>query len=144
MFLLSLVIVLISLVESLIKISLVLGGASPSFTASISIITYSLQFDLSGNRGKSNRLYFTPQKQKQFTNSIEKLYNSAIQGPLGADYRSYVMNYLGNRLKKQTLFNNYINKVIIITDGYLDPGGSKLTYTPISKYQSEFHDAITI
>jgi len=79
-----------------------------------------LQFDLSTHKGKSNRLYFTEKKDKQFEQAITKMYQSAKQQPLGADYLLYVRRYLSNRIKKSTLYDNYINKVIIITDGYLE------------------------
>lgn len=79
-----------------------------------------LQFDLSTHKGKSNRLYFTEEKDKQFEQAITKMYQSAKQQPLGADYLLYFRRYLSNRIKKSTLYDNYINKVIIITDGYLE------------------------
>ncbi|MCM5529776.1 hypothetical protein [Parasegetibacter sp. NRK P23] len=79
-----------------------------------------LQFDLSTHKGKTNRLYFTSEKTKQFEHAANEMYASAKQNPLGADYRFYFSRYLINRLKKPTLFENYRNKVIIITDGYLE------------------------
>lgn len=79
-----------------------------------------LQFDLSTHKGKSNRLYFTEEKDKQFEQAITKMYQSAQQQPLGADYLLYFRRYLSNRIKKSTLYDNYINKAIIITDGYLE------------------------
>ncbi|MBS1776360.1 MAG: hypothetical protein JSS64_08790, partial [Bacteroidetes bacterium] len=90
-----------------------------------------LQFDLSTHKGRSNRLYFTADKDKQFEQAITTMYQSAKQKPLGADYVFYFRRYLINHIKKPTLFDNYINKVIIITDGYLEaenrPADTKLT-----------------
>lgn len=90
-----------------------------------------LQFDLSTHKGKSNRLYFTEDKDKQFEQAVTKMYQSAKQKPLGADYVFYFRRYLINHIKKSTLYDNYINKVIIITDGYLEaekrPADTKLT-----------------
>ena len=63
-------------------------------------IANELQFDLSTHKGKSNRLYFTPDKDKQFERSIETMYSSAKDKPLGADYRFYFRRYLPNLLKK--------------------------------------------
>lgn len=83
-------------------------------------IANNLQFDLSSHKGKSNRLYFTADKTDQFNMGIEKMYNSAIQKPLGADYVFYFKRYLESRIKKNTLFENYVNKIVIITDGYLE------------------------
>lgn len=79
-----------------------------------------LNFDLSKHKGKSNRLYFTEELDKRFEESVSALYESAKEKPLGADYLFYFRRYLINHLKKPTLFNNYSNKIIIITDGYLE------------------------
>jgi len=90
-----------------------------------SSIADKLQFDLSSHRGKSNRLYFTDNKNVQFNNGISNLYKSAYDRPLGADYIFYFRRYLKDRLRKPTLYNNYSNKVIILTDGYLELQESK-------------------
>lgn len=79
-----------------------------------------LQFDLSNHKGKSNRLFFTNDLDTQFLKSITKMYNLAKDKPLGANYRNYISQYLNTRLKKSDLFNVYKNKVIFITDGYLE------------------------
>lgn len=105
-------------------------------------IANNLIFDLSSHKGKSNRLYFTSEKENQFTNSINKLYDSAKQKPLGADYRFYLRRYLINHLKKPTLFDNYINKVVIITDGYLEAEG-KPADTKIYGYQKPLYQAVS-
>ncbi|MEM8522941.1 hypothetical protein [Flavobacterium sp. PL12] len=104
-----------------------------------SSIANQLQFDLSTHKGKSNRLYFTQAKNKQFNNAVVALYKSAKEKPLGADYIFYFRRYLVNHLKKPTLYDNYINKVVIITDGYLElekrqdyGGGSRWNYTEIN------------
>lgn len=80
-----------------------------------------LHFDLSEHKGKSNRLYFTEDKTQQFEKAILEMYQSAEQNPLGADYWYYFGRYLINHLRKPSLYDNYLNKVIIITDGYLEP-----------------------
>ena len=105
-------------------------------------IANNLIFDLSANKGKSNRLYFTTEKENLFTNSINKLYNSAKQKPLGADYRFYLKRYLINHLKTPTLFDNYVNKVVIITDGYLEAEG-KPADTKIYNYQNQLYQAVS-
>ncbi|RVU91570.1 hypothetical protein EH230_12040 [Flavobacterium columnare] len=94
-------------------------------------IANNLQFDLSNHKGKSNRLYFTADKTDQFNLGIEKMYNSAVQKPLGADYVFYFKRYLESRIKKNTLFDNYVNKIVIITDGYLEPEESA-AYTKLA------------
>lgn len=113
-----------------------------------SSIANKLQFDLSSHKGKSNRLYFTDEKNTQFQNAIDELYMSAKEKPLGADYILYFRRYLVNHLKKPTLYDNYINKVIILTDGYLElsipqdyGGGSRSNYTEMN---SQLYKAVNI
>jgi hypothetical protein len=79
-----------------------------------------LQFDLSTHKGKSNRLFFTADKDRQYSAAVTTMYELAKARPLGANYRFYFGRYLKNHIKKSTLFEDYINKVIIITDGYLE------------------------
>jgi hypothetical protein len=102
-----------------------------------------LQFDLSNHKGKSNRLFFTSGKDKQFEASIREMYELAKEKPLGADYRFYLRRYLINHLKKPTLFDNYINKVVIITDGYLE-AENKPADTKIYGFESQLHQAVSI
>jgi len=106
-------------------------------------VANNLQFDLSSHKGKSNRLYFTNDKDKQFETSIREMYKLAKEKPLGADYRFYLRRYLINHLKKPTLFDNYINKVVIITDGYLESEG-KPADTKIYGFESQLHQAVSI
>ena len=79
---------------------------------------------------------------------MNELYKSAKDKPLGADYIFYFRRYLVNNLKKPTLYDNYINKVIIITDGYLElekrldyGGGSRWNYTEIN---SQLYSSVNI
>lgn len=104
-------------------------------------VANNLQFDLSNHTGKSNRLFFTSDKDKQFETSIRKMYKLAKDKPLGADYRFYLRRYLINHLKKSTLFDNYINKVVIITDGYLEAEG-KPADTKIYGFERQLHQAV--
>ena len=100
-----------------------------------------LQFDLSEFKGKSNILYFTENVDKQFADNVKDMYTSATQMPLGADYRFYLRRYLANHLKENTLFDNFNNKVIMITDGYLEAENS-IPDTKIYGYQKELYAAV--
>ena len=102
-----------------------------------------LQFDLSSHKGKSNRLFFTNEKDKQFETSVKEMYKLAKEKPLGADYRFYMRRYLANHLKKPTLFDNYINKVVLITDGYLE-AENKPADTKIYGFEKPLHQAVSI
>ncbi len=106
-------------------------------------VANNLQFDLINHKGKSNRLYFTIDKEKQFEASIRKMYRLAKEKPLGADYRFYLRRYLINHLKKPTLFDNNINKFIIITDGYLEAQG-KPADTKIYGLESSLYQAVSV
>lgn len=105
-------------------------------------VANNLQFDLSSHKSKSNRLYFTNEKNRQFETSIREMYKLAKEKPLGADYRFYLRRYLINHLKKSTLFDNYINKIVIITDGYLEAEG-KPADTKIYGFESQLHQAVS-
>lgn len=104
-------------------------------------IANDLQFDLSTHKDKSNRLYFTKNKKDLFTLNISKMYASATQKPLGADYRFYVRRYLNGKLKKETLFDKHINKLIFITDGYLE-AENKPVDTKIDGYQKQLYQSV--
>ena len=70
------------------------------------------------------------------------MYASAVQLPLGADYRFYFKRYLEDRLKKPTLFDNFINKLIIITDGYMEAQG-KYADTKIYGFETQLRLAVS-
>lgn len=105
-------------------------------------VANNLQFDLSNHKGKSNILFFTNEKDSQFEKSIKEMYKLSKEKPLGADYRFYLRRYLVNHIKNSTLFDNYINKVVIITDGYLEAEG-KPADTKIYGYEKLLHQAVT-
>ncbi len=106
-------------------------------------VANNLQFDLSNHKGKSNRLFFTSEKDKQFETSIREMYKLAKEKPLGADYRFYLRRYLVNHIKKPTLFDNIINKVVIITDGYLE-AENKPADTKIYGFETQLHTSVSL
>jgi hypothetical protein len=91
--------------------------ASGNFSA----VADRLHFDLSGHKGKSNRLFFTPALDKEFYAGIQDMYRMAISRPLGADYHFYFNRNLEENLMKSDLMTTWENRVILITDGYLEP-----------------------
>jgi hypothetical protein len=78
-----------------------------------------LLFDLSEHKNQSNRLYFDKIGDR-FQRSVAGLYSLALQNPIGADYHNYFENKLPSLIKQSTLFDNYRNVLVIITDGYLE------------------------
>jgi hypothetical protein len=112
--------------------------------SSFSKIANDLSFDLSLS-DKSNFLFFK-EHNETFAENVEKLYELAQSVYSGADYWFYFNRHLQNRLKKSTVFDEYINKIVIITDGYLETntafGGIK-TYTQINgKYKNQLYAAV--
>lgn len=91
-----------------------------------------LQIDLSThNKGQSNRLFFTDKLKSDFHKNVEALYRLTKEGEfLGADFHLYIKRYIKNHLRKSTIFERINNKVIILTDGYLEPQNKK-SFTPI-------------
>ena len=78
-----------------------------------------LIFDLSTHKNQSNRLYFEKMGHK-YKDNIDNLYKLAVKKPLGADYWYYFNRNLSKHIQKNTLFNDYRNILIIVTDGYLE------------------------
>jgi len=87
-----------------------------------------LQFDFSNQKG--NNLENQVTWINDFHKSISELYKFGVDSPQGADYVFYVKRYLESRIRKSTIRTFYSNKVIIITDGYLETD-SKSSYTPV-------------
>lgn len=82
-------------------------------------VANNLIFDLSDHKNKSNRLYFK-EIGNRFSSSISHIYSLAKSQPHGADYWFYFNQNLQRNIKKSTLFDDYRNVLIIITDGYLE------------------------
>jgi hypothetical protein len=98
------------------------GQAGGSFRT----VANDLIFDLSENKGKSNRLYFD-KIGSRFNQNVSKLYTLASKQPIGADYHYYFEQRLPKNIKKSTLKDNYRNILIIITDGYLESQDAQRT-----------------
>lgn len=99
--------------------------------------------DLSANTKGVNRLFFTPYRQSKFYKNIDRLYDLAEPHPSDADFFQFFETRLPSLLKTSTLFNQYDNKVIILTDGYVTPS-NRLTQKRINQWlvrnQIDFND----
>jgi hypothetical protein len=102
------------------------GQANNSFER----IADNLQVDLSKHKNQSNRLFYTDALTNEIKKNVRSLYKLSIKKPLGADFYLYVKRYLSNHIRKSTIFEKVINKVIILTDGYLEPQ-DRISYTRI-------------
>ena len=94
-----------------------------------------LIFDLSEHKGQSNRLYFD-KIGGQFEENINQLYGLAKKQPIGADYWYYFNRSLSKHIQRTTLFDNYRNVLIILTDGYLE--AQNKTKTGIAFYTGNY------
>lgn len=93
-------------------------------------IANNLVFDLTSFKDKSNKIYFT-KTGSQFYNNIAELYRLAKKDPQGADYWSYFNHDLKRNIRASTLFTNYRNILIILTDGYLEAQNKQMTGTAL-------------
>jgi len=89
-------------------------------------IANNMIFDLSNFKDKSNKLFFA-KTGNQFQDNVARLYEMAKVDPQGADYWSYFNHDLKRNLKTSTLFTEYRNLLIILTDGYLEAQTNKTT-----------------
>ncbi len=84
------------------------------------LIADSLVFDLATHIPDKSNGYFFKQNKVRFQKYIQALYQQAQEKPLGCDYWHYFNRNLARQLKKNTLYDSYQNKLILITDGYLE------------------------
>lgn len=79
-----------------------------------------LIFDLSFVPNGQNSEDYLKNRHPLFTEKIGKMYELAAKKPVGGDYWNYFRQNLSKHIQKSTLFDNYRNVLIIITDGYLE------------------------
>jgi len=81
----------------------------------------SMIVDLSKNTEKVNWLYFEKEGiESRYGKYVDSLYALAYKKPLGADYVKFFESRLEGYILPPTLFDDYRNALIIITDGYLE------------------------
>jgi len=90
------------------------------------MVANNLIFDLSEHKDKSNKLFFD-KVGDQFSRNIAELYSMAKAQPQGADYWSFFNQNLQRSIKQSTLFDEYRNILILITDGYLEAQNNSKT-----------------
>jgi hypothetical protein len=104
-------------------------------------IANDLVFDLSAFKDKSNKLYFT-KTGNRFQINIAELYRLAQKDPQGADYWSYFNHDLKRNIRPSTLFTDYRNLLIILTDGYLEAQTKQATGTAL--YTGTYQQRVTV
>lgn len=106
----------------------------------IADIINQLRFDLSTHKGAGVH-FFTDEKDNIFEDNVKKLYESAQKEPFVSDYVFYFKQRLNNHLRKSTLFDIYINKIIVITNGYIK-GIDNRVYTVIDSHRFQLYLAM--
>ncbi|MEY3597840.1 MAG: hypothetical protein RL521_262, partial [Bacteroidota bacterium] len=90
-----------------------------------------LRVDLSSHIGKSNRLFFeSVYDESKFKKTLKGLYKKVSElyaeedtKRMGADFSAFfrrVCNDKNGGMKKNDFYNGYQNKILILTDGYLE------------------------
>jgi hypothetical protein len=92
------------------------GQASGQFR----FLADNLVFELPEHRTPHLRNIWFETVGNRYTKNIKALYALGKNNPIGADYWSYFRRNLSKHIQKSTLFDNYRNVLIIITDGYLE------------------------
>lgn len=99
-------------------------------------IAENLTIDMSDKRNNENSRKYLASKEKNFKSDINDLYANALKKTTGADYVYYFNRIAPNRVKKSDINTEYINKIIILTDGYLETNTTD--YTPIPAKLKKF------
>lgn len=107
---------------------------------SFSSIANNLRLDVS-EKNKSNRILFTDSLNSTIKENVKKMYEQAQQKPLGADYKFYFRRHLPGLLKSADLDYSYRNKIILITDGYLEAENEPAD-TKIAGYEKLLKQAV--
>lgn len=83
-------------------------------------IAKGLTIDLTNRENNQRALDYLNEKEAKFKDNLNELYKTALKNTSGADYVYYFKRILPDRIKKSDINTEYINKVIILTDGYLE------------------------
>ena len=79
-----------------------------------------LFFDVPKHESPHLRYLWFDENRHRYGKSIEQLYSLAKMNPIGVDYWTFFRRNLSKHIQKSTLFDNYRNVLVIITDGYLE------------------------
>ncbi|MEC5395786.1 hypothetical protein [Bergeyella sp. RCAD1439] len=90
----------------------------------------SLVIDINDKNNEQNRKFILS-KEGAFKTNIKKLYAYAIDNISGADYVLYFKRNINDRIKRSTIEREVINKIVILTDGYLET--NETNYTKIHR-----------
>ncbi|MBL7800034.1 MAG: hypothetical protein JNL95_04840 [Chitinophagales bacterium] len=82
-------------------------------------------------------------KEKEIENAITEIYQIASQpkNTIGNNFIEYFNTFFSSKLQKTTLEKRWVNKLIVLTDGYLEvtnSSGDIIDYTPVTKSPDDY------
>lgn len=92
-------------------------------------IAENLTIDMGERRNNENARKYLEVKEKALTENLDRLYTEARKQTSGADYVYYFSRIAPSRIRKSDIHHEYINKIIILTDGYLETNDRTYTET---------------
>lgn len=92
-------------------------------------IAENLTIDMTDKENNETSKKYLKSKEQSFTQNINALYAEAMKQTSGADYVYYFNRIAPSRVKKSDIHTEYINKIIILTDGYLETNDKTYTFT---------------
>lgn len=92
-------------------------------------IAENLTIDMTDKKNNENSKKYLENKERNFKQNIDNLYAKAMKKTTGADYVYYFNRIAPYRIKKSDIHTEYINKIIILTDGYLETNNRTYTFT---------------
>lgn len=92
-------------------------------------IAENLTIDMTDKANNENSKKYLESKEQSFIQNINALYSEAMKQTSGADYVYYFNRIAPSRVKESDIHTEYINKIIILTDGYLETSDRTYTFT---------------
>lgn len=103
-------------------------------------IAENLTIDMTDKQNNETSKKYLQGKEQSFMQNIDILYQEAIRKVQGADYVYYFNRIAPSRVKKSDIYTEYINKIIILTDGYLE--AQRRIYTVITPFNNLLKPAV--
>lgn len=97
--------------------------------------------DMANEDNSSSHIYFNDYRKGNLSSDINKLYQLGIKYPVGSDFYTFFDFKLKSYLRKSTLYDRFVNKLIILTDGGDIICDSSVISMKIDGYKTEFKNA---
>lgn len=87
-----------------------------------------------------DHLFFTPYRTTKYNRNCREIYEYALENVISSDFYTFFKSDIESFLKHPTLYDNYTNKLIIITDGRIEENTGGGT-TEIEKFSQKMMTA---